>query len=52
MSTIEWVQRLEAVRFDLTKREQEIVTYLEDHVETVPQLSMQDLVNATNTSRS
>ncbi|MBD3306335.1 hypothetical protein GF339_08015 [candidate division KSB3 bacterium] len=52
MSTIEWVQRLETVRFDLTKREQEIVAYLEDHVDTVPQLSMQDLVNATNTSRS
>jgi DNA-binding MurR/RpiR family transcriptional regulator len=51
MINIEWVQRLESVRSQLTKREQEIVNYLEEHFESLPQLSMQDVVDATNTSR-
>ncbi len=47
----EWIHRLESVRFKLTKREQEIVDYLEEHFELLPRLSMQDVVDATNTSR-
>lgn len=52
MINVEWVQQLEAVRFLLTKREQEIVEYLEVHFDALPQLSIRDLAEATNTSRS
>ncbi len=51
MINIEWVQQLESVRYTLTKREQEIVNYLEEHFETLPRLSMQEVVDATRTSR-
>lgn len=52
MINLEWVQQLESVRHHLTKREQEIVNYLEEHVDALPQLSMQEVVDATRTSRS
>lgn len=51
MINVEWLQRLEAQRGDLTKREQEIVDYIEEHFSEFARLSMQDLVDATNTSR-
>ena len=49
---LEWGQRLERIRFQLTKREQEIVSYLEEHFSLLQHLSIQDVVEATNTSRS
>jgi len=51
MTNLEWLQRLEDARFLLTKREQEIVNYIEAHFDALPQLAMEDVVAATNTSR-
>ncbi len=48
---VEWIHRLEASRDKLTKREQEILDYLEEHFEQLSRFSMQDVVDATNTSR-
>jgi len=51
MINLEWIQRLEAARFLLTKREMDIVNYLEERFDLLQQISVDDLVNATNTSR-
>ena len=52
MINIEWIQRLESQRFNLTKREEAIVSYLEEHFDDLPHISVKDVVEATGTSRS
>jgi len=52
MNTFEWAQRLQHARHQLTKREWDIVAYIEAHFDSLHQYSMQDIVEATNTSRS
>ena len=52
MNTFEWAQRLQKARYDLTKREWDIVAHIEAHFDALHQYSMQDIVDATNTSRS
>ncbi len=52
MNAFEWAQRLQQVRYQLTKREWDIVAYIEAHFDALYQYSMQDIVDATNTSRS
>ncbi|GAK51213.1 transcriptional regulator, RpiR family [Candidatus Moduliflexus flocculans] len=52
MNTFEWAQRLQKARYQLTKREWDIVAYIEANFDVLHQYSMQDIVDATNTSRS
>ena len=52
MMNFDWAQRVEASRFQLTKREAEILAYLEAHFDALHQLAISDIVAATNTSRS
>jgi len=52
MNTFEWAQRLQKARYQLTKREWDIVAYIEAHFDILHQYSMQDIVDVTNTSRS
>ena len=52
MMNFDWAQRVEAIRFQLTKREAEILAYLEAHFDALHQLAISDIVAATNTSRS